>query len=198
MYCIGEPFVCRYACPCTWQLRMATATSGSTLRHLALALLSYFCNTRKFYYTVHLSGASEQPVFICNPVVSPQTPPRGWTNQTQTFRVSSVHMAERCPIYSYFKKLKYKKLLLVKLLGNTGLSPFEQAELESAEVDWLLRVIRIHGTVSLLRNCFKKTQFLNTSIYQNQITKSSNSKWTSAFWTWSQLKNYQVNILAFF
>ena len=32
MYCIGEPFVCRYACPCTWQLRTATTSSGSTLK----------------------------------------------------------------------------------------------------------------------------------------------------------------------
>ena len=35
----------------------------------------------------------------------------------------------------FLKKLKFKKLLLVKLLGNTGCYPFHQAELDSLEVD---------------------------------------------------------------
>ena len=35
----------------------------------------------------------------------------------------------------FFKKLKSEKLLLVKLLGNTGCSPFHWAEFDSFEVD---------------------------------------------------------------
>ena len=48
-----------------------------------------------------------------------------------------------------FKKLKDKKLLVAKLLRNTECSPFQQAEIDSLEVDLLLGVIRRHGT------CFK-------------------------------------------
>ena len=55
----------------------------------------------------------------------------------------------------FFKKLKYKKLLLVKLLGNTACSPFLLAELDSLEVDCLLRLIRTHWLLPSLKNCFK-------------------------------------------
>ena len=37
--------------------------------------------------------------------------------------------------YMFLKKLKYKKLLLLKLLGDTGFNPFQQAELDSIEVN---------------------------------------------------------------
>ena len=38
----------------------------------------------------------------------PELLPGGWTNQTQTFRMSSVHMADRCPIYSFLKNPNIK------------------------------------------------------------------------------------------
>ena len=59
----------------------------------------------------------------------------------------------------FLKKTKYKKLLLVKLLGNAACSPFQLAELDSLEVNGWLRVIRTHGLLFSLRNCFKRLNY---------------------------------------
>ena len=47
-----------------------------------------------------------------------------------TAKLSGYHQYiwENVLQYLFFKKLKYKKVLLVKLPGNTGCSPFQQAE----------------------------------------------------------------------
>ena len=55
--------------------------------------------------------------------------PGGWTNQAQTFRVSSGHGRERIFVKSawLFKK---PETFISKILGNPGCSPFQQAEFD--------------------------------------------------------------------
>ena len=45
------------------------------------------------------------------------------------------YMVECVLAKEFFKKLEYKKLLFVKLLGNTGCCPFHWAELDSFGVN---------------------------------------------------------------
>ena len=57
----------------------------------------------------------------------------------------------------FFKKLKYEKLLLVKLLRNTGCSPFQQAELDSGG-------LIVEGDQDTWDTVFAQKLFLKTQI----------------------------------
>ena len=94
-----------------------------------------------------------------DPVLTFATPPRGIKQSGPNFQGVIRSWERLSSNIWFFKKLKYKKLLVVKLPWNTACSPFELAEFDSLEVDWLLRVIRTHGLLSSLRNCFKKLKY---------------------------------------
>ena len=79
-------------------------------------------------------------------------------------------MGEHSFYIKIFGDTRNQKLLLVNclgtlgarehwVLGNSGCSPFQQAEFDSI----VGRVIRIHGTLSLLKNCFKKFKCKNST-----------------------------------
>ena len=72
----------------------------------------------------------------------------------------SGHGRERIFLKSawLFKK---PETFVSKLLGNTGCSPYQPAELDSIEV----RVIRMHGILSLFKNCFKNSNVKSKFIH---------------------------------